>query len=117
MVTTKRFLRSLRRGEIVLFGITFFLNIASWALVLWKIPYTTEPIFLHYNIYFGIDLTGSWWKIFTTPILGIAIIIINTLLAIFATDHPFIQRMIAVITLVLECMTFFAAILIVRLNI
>lgn len=36
---------------------------------------------LHYNIYFGIDFIGKWYKIFIVPAAGIFFIIINFLLA------------------------------------
>jgi hypothetical protein len=37
---------------------------------------------LHYNIYFGVDQFGPWERLFTIPILGCIILIINTIIAI-----------------------------------
>jgi hypothetical protein len=51
-----------------------FLNLLSFTLVFWKIfPIRgARDIFaLHYNIYFGIDLIGEWYRIFA--IGGIAV--------------------------------------------
>ncbi|MFH0854275.1 MAG: hypothetical protein V1891_02175 [bacterium] len=40
-------------------------------------------LFLHYNIYFGIDWIGSWYEIYLYPLAGLSIIIINYIFAIF----------------------------------
>lgn len=37
----------------------------------------TEPIILHYNIFFGIDLIGPWFKIYLIPLFGLICFFIN----------------------------------------
>lgn len=72
---------------ITFFIIGLFLNLAIWALILFKLrphiinlPEDKTFIPLHYNIYLGIDLFGPWQKIFNLPIIGGVILILNSLL-------------------------------------
>lgn len=37
---------------------------------------------LHYNIHFGVDYFGEWWKIFSFPLAGLIIYILNFILVI-----------------------------------
>jgi hypothetical protein len=60
---------------------SFFVNLAIWFFLYWRVTPQVEPIFLKYNIYFGPTLIGQWWQIFFLPILGLAIILINTILS------------------------------------
>ncbi len=70
------------------FRVNFFLsiifNFLIWAVVAWKfIPLVTpgEPLPLHFNIYFGIDFIGEWYKLLFIPLLGIIFIFTNFILA------------------------------------
>ncbi len=38
---------------------------------------TTDAVFLHYNVVFGVDLIGEWWKVFYIPLSGLAIFVVN----------------------------------------
>lgn len=61
------------------FGSLFF-NILSWIFLAYFIKPSEYPIPLHYNIYFGIDLIGSYRRIFTLPLIGLFIILMNLVL-------------------------------------
>src|SRR4030042_1891246 len=59
-------------------------------LLLFKIGFkfnSSSQLFLHYNIYFGIDWIGSWYKIYIYPFAGLLIFIINFLLAIYFYEN------------------------------
>jgi len=43
---------------------------------------TTNPVSLHYNIYFGIDLIGEWYKIYLLPASGLVVLIINWIISL-----------------------------------
>jgi len=65
------------------------LNLAIWLLIYFKfypvvysLPKEQSYIPLHYNIYTGIDLFGSWQRIFIWPTIGLIILLINLILAI-----------------------------------
>ncbi len=61
--------------------LVFFLNLLIWVLLFIKIPHSTEPVVLHYNIYFSIDLIGDWRRVFTVPLTGLIILLINSFLS------------------------------------
>jgi len=39
-----------------------------------------EFVVLHYNIYFGIDLVGEWYRVFNIAYLGLTIFLVNFIL-------------------------------------
>ncbi|MFH0988363.1 MAG: hypothetical protein V1763_03245 [Parcubacteria group bacterium] len=64
-------------------------NLGAWILILIRLrpilsslPPDQSFIPLHYNIYFGVDLFGQWQRIFIMPGIGLAILIINAILAL-----------------------------------
>ena len=68
-------------------------NSTIWLLIYFKfypavysLPQEQSYIPLHYNIYTGIDLFGSWQRIFIWPTIGLIILIINLVLAIVLYD-------------------------------
>ena len=63
--------------------LSFLLNMASWVWVLWQIGPQDETLFLHYNILFGVDYVGEWWKVLFLPLTGLIIFIINFILGWF----------------------------------
>lgn len=58
-----------------------FVNMVNWAVLAYFIRPVDFPIILHYNVYFGVDLIGSWWQVFFLPLMGTLILIINLVLA------------------------------------
>ncbi|MFH0928440.1 MAG: hypothetical protein V1821_03125 [bacterium] len=62
------------------------------ALIIWKALPLAEikPIFaLHYNVFFGVDEIGKWQRIFIFPGLGLAVWVLNAILALwyYATER------------------------------
>lgn len=57
--------------------LAFLLNLGIWLVMFFNIKVSTEPIGLHYNIYFGINDYGMWYRLYLIPILGLSVIIIN----------------------------------------
>lgn len=92
-----------------------------WLIVLIKIyPLSRELdfIFLHYNIYFGVDLVGVWHKIFLIPGTGAVFFLINSVLIYFLHNkEKFLARILAVTSAVSELGLLVATILITLLNI
>lgn len=65
-------------------GIAIALLMVVFAIPFWKLypEISTKPaVPLHYNIHFGVDLIGAWWRVFMPSIIGLAILIVNTILA------------------------------------
>ena len=59
------------------FLIILLLNIFLWLFLAYNSRDFAGQIPLHYNIYFGIDSFGPWYKIFWLPIFGLAIFLFN----------------------------------------
>ena len=60
---------------------TIFLAAASWAVLIIYIRPIDLPLVLHYNVYLGVDIIGSWWQIYFLPIIADIFLIVNTILA------------------------------------
>lgn len=62
--------------------LSLVLNLALFLFLLIKVD-RSSSIALHYNIYYGIDSTGEWQKIFIIPLSGLIILILNWFLGFF----------------------------------
>ncbi len=100
---------------------TLFLWILQIALPVWRILpliYGQDTVPLHYNIHFGVDSIGQWWKIFTVPVIGFALIGINLFMARMVWPRePMLAYLVMSATLLLEFLLFLAMVFIVLLNI
>ena len=52
-------------------------NLFAWSWITFHIPASTTQVFLHYTILFGVDQIGEWWQIYTTPVIGLSILLFN----------------------------------------
>lgn len=108
---------SIQRFLYIAFFFSLLENLASLGLLIWKIPRSIEAVFLHYNIYFGIDLTGSWYQLLWLPGSGVAILLVNGLIAFSGKSLTTpIKLFIACFTIGLEAMLLVASLLLVLLN-
>lgn len=91
--------------------------VASWVLLLWKIPYTENTIYLHYNVFFGVDLTGSWYQLLWLPGSGTAIWLFNTAVLHLDKKMDHITKLsVSSVTLAMEIMLIVASVLVILLN-
>jgi len=63
----------------VLIG-SLILNVANWIFIAFFIRPVDFPIILHYNVYFGVDVIGSWWQMYFMPLIGLLILLVNAFL-------------------------------------
>ena len=102
---------------------SLILNALIWLLLYFKLfpfSYLSDygEIYLHYNIYFGIDNIGQWYLPFVIPILGLFIIIFNNLLAyIFYLQEKLVSYILLISQALLHCVLLAAAIFVILLNI
>ncbi len=59
---------------------------------------TKVAVPLHYNIHFGVDSFGPWWRVFMPTILGVVVLVVNGILAIIYWK---IERMLSYFALLL----------------
>lgn len=104
--------------NLILLASAVLLNLAIWAWLLWQIKPTGEAIFLHYNVLFGVDLIGEWWKILYLPIAGAVILIVNAVLGwlMFSRDK-FIAQFLNAVAVLCQIFLLLAAALLVFLNV
>ena len=63
--------------NLIILPLSLLLNIWSWVWLLIGIKPNLDPIFLHYNILFGVDYVGEWWRVFYLPLAGIIFLLLN----------------------------------------
>jgi hypothetical protein len=59
------------------------LNLANWIILGIFIKPVDYSIILHYNVYFGVDMTGSWKSVFFLPGIGLLLFLVNFFLAFY----------------------------------
>ncbi len=108
----------LAKRNIILFFISFLLNTATWVWLFTQIKPQEDYLFLHYNILFGVDYVGDWWKVVYVPATGLAIFMINMLLGwIFYGKDKFAATLLNVVSVYCQIFLFVAASLLVFLNV
>ncbi|MBU0546276.1 hypothetical protein KKA13_03420 [Patescibacteria group bacterium] len=92
-------------------------QIFMWTYILYYIHPSPDQFFLHYNITFGVDLAGEWWKILLLPISGLAVFLINYFLSFyFYGVEKFLSRLLVLIAGIFHVFLVIATVLIVGLN-
>lgn len=93
------------------------INLTTWIWLLWNIRPQQEAIFLHYNIFFGVDFIGPWWRVLLVPLAGIFILLINALLGwIFFQKDTLMSHICNAMSLLCQILLCVAAALLVFLN-
>ena len=88
-----------------------------WIYILYYIHPSPDQYFLHYNITFGVDLAGEWWKILYLPISGLAVFVINYFLSFyFYGIEKFMSRLLVLAATGFHAFLLVATVLIVGLN-
>ena len=89
-----------------------------WWYILANIRPTAEQLFLHYNVVFGVDLIGEWWKIYYLPVAGILVILINYLSGWnFYSQDKLLARILSFFSVFFHVFLLIAIVLIVDKNI
>lgn len=90
------------------------------ALPAWKVlpsSYGSEVIPIHYNIHYGVDKTGPWWRIFTLPAIGLGVLLVNTVaVTIFWNHDKMLSRYVAGMTVIVQTILLIAMVFVVLLN-
>ena len=69
---------------LILLSISLVLNIALWLILIFLIKSSQDfPLILYYNIFDDTDILGKHHELYSLPIAGLTILIINILLGIF----------------------------------
>jgi|SaaInlStandDraft_4_1057021.scaffolds.fasta_scaffold128846_1 hypothetical protein len=97
--------------------ISIFLNLGIWIALHTSIKPSLEPVYLHYNIYFGIDLIGEWYRIYIIPLTGLIIILVNYLAgAIMYSSKKVLSYLVVIFAIPVNLFLALAAILLAFIN-
>lgn len=91
----------------------FILNLANWIYIASNISPSEQPIPLHYNIYFGIDLIGVWYNMFIIPLSGLVIIILNSWLLKSLKGNKFYKYLVLAVSSLCQVLLLLASIFII----
>lgn len=61
----------------------FLTNLIDWVILRIWIKPVDFSIILHYNVYFGVDLIGSYKQTYVLPMIGLILFMVNFLLSVF----------------------------------
>jgi len=104
--------------HLIILPLALILNLANWVWLLIKIRPQADPIFLHYNILFGVDYVGEWWRVLLLPLAGLLIFLVNGIIAwmIFSKDK-FAAELLNFTSLLCQIFLLIAGALLVFLNV
>lgn len=108
------------RDKWVLLPLIFIVlaQIIMWWYLAKNIKPGADQIFLHYNVVFGIDLLGAWWKIYLLPAGGLLTFLVNYFLSfLFYSFDRTLSRFLSFLTLPLQIFLLIAVFYITGLNI
>lgn len=101
------------RGVLSFLSLTLLFNAALWVYLPLAVPITSNAIFLHYTVHFGVDLIDSWGNIFVLPFLGLFLAAVNFLLAYLVYRHKILSWLLtgaaALLQIILLIQAFFLA--------
>ena len=58
-------------------------NTVSWAILFFSVSHLRESVVLHYNVFLGVDMTGTYRDLYFGPIVGLLFWSVNLSLARF----------------------------------
>ncbi len=106
------------RANLISFILSLSLNLFIWAWLLFYIRKQDYPLFLHYTVLFGVDYTGEWYKVFSVPLGGLCILLINFFLGwILFHKDDFAGILLNAITVFIQVIFLVTAVLLVFLNV
>lgn len=98
-------------------GVGLLLNAIIWVILKLNIRPTDIPITLHYNVYFGVDYLGKYTQIYSIPVVGLAILCINTVLAIKIFSRSKLSaRILAIAALIIQLLLIVSSIALIIFN-
>ena len=107
-----------KRVNLLLLSSSFLLNTATWVWLFWEIKPQKDPIFLHYNILFGVDYIGPWWQIIFLPLTGLLILLLNALIGwLLYHKYPFISQILNAVSVLIQIYILIASALLIFLNV
>lgn len=106
---------TLRTIERRFLWVALVLNAVLWIFVLLQARPQSEPIILHYTLYFGVDRVGEWYRAYLLPTAGTVVIAVNHLVArVYRGQDPLVGSLLAGFSLAVLGILWLAALTMVR---
>jgi hypothetical protein len=80
------------------------INLGNWLFIAFFIRPVDFLIILHYNVYFGVDLIGSWWQMYLMPLIGLLIAFANAFLGylFYQRKERIVAHLLMLATLIVQ---------------
>lgn len=106
------------KPNLIMLSLAVLANIFTWFWIIFRIKPQEDLIFLHYNILFGVDYIGEWWRVFYIPTIGLLILFVNFVIGwvLFSKDK-FISVILNAVSVVSGVFLLVIAALLVFLNV
>lgn len=102
---------------LVFFLVSFFLNLAFYLFLVALARPTSEPVVLHYTVYFGFDLIGEWYRFYFMPTVGTFLFLVNFFVTLkFYQPERMAGYLLSSLTLVVEFLLLIGGILVLLIN-
>jgi hypothetical protein len=103
---------------IVCTSLSLALDIFYTVWLLFKIGFSSEQFFLHYNVLSGVDWVGLAWFTYGLPLLGLLILLANSFLGWYLhKDHPHLGYIVNGVTLLIHGCIGIAVYVVIFLNV
>lgn len=112
-------LRFLFRDQVIKYSVltALLFVIAQIGVLVFGIKPQTEPIFLHYTTYLGVDFIGAWYLAYLIPIMGVIFIAINLgIVYVFLHKDKLLWHILTVSSALLNLLLLIHAVLLVIIN-
>ena len=97
--------------------VSAFLNILTWALLVWKIVLPGGSVILHYTVYLGVDIYDDAGYAILIPLVALVFLIINTILSILISKNDReIAQIIMGVTVLIQIFALVAGTIITLVN-
>ena len=98
--------------------LSMVVNVITWILLKIFIKPVDFPIILHYNVYFGVDMTGQYTNVFILPSIGIALFLVNLFLSLYFYQHKerIASYLLMITSLMIQLSLFVASLSIIIIN-
>lgn len=105
------------RFNLVMLVLALLINIVNWFWIVLRIRPQSDLIFLHYNVLFGVDYIGEWWRVYFIALTGLIILIFNFLLGwLLFNKDKFVSVIMNIVNVISQIFLLIATAILVFLN-
>lgn len=67
------------KAQKIQYGLWAVIVLGMWGISFWTFRPKEEPVFIHYNVYFGVDWVGPWYLGYIIPVSATMLVGLNLL--------------------------------------